>query len=112
MKNFKVMIPFTKIARWFKNRNEPSVEEKIKREMDKLELKHYAYLAASNNSVRGNCYTVMVGTSKEEIINTYQVYERDKNGNPTKGFEKLIIMEDKSHSIDSYIKSLEKDLKK
>lgn len=34
--DFKIMIPITKIYRYWKNRKGPSVEEKIKRETDKI----------------------------------------------------------------------------
>ncbi len=38
-KDWKVIIPFTKIIKYFKNRNEPSIQEKIDRELARRKTK-------------------------------------------------------------------------
>lgn len=65
--------------------------------------KIWGFEAADPGGKRGKCYTLVAG----KLFPMYPIgmmYERDKDGNPTKNFDKVIISENKEHSIESYRK--------
>ena len=65
----------------------------IKKFLDKFfPVRAWGILASDTKGVRGKCYTVLVGRHPKFAIGMSMMYERDKEGNPTKDFHKIIIL--------------------
>lgn len=66
-----------------------------------FKTKFWGFEAANPGGIRGKCYTIVAG-KLFPMFPAGMMYERDKDGNPTKDFDKVIISKSKNHSIDSY----------
>ena len=56
-----------------------------------FKVKIWGVLAHESDDTRGNCYTLMTGRFFPLMV-VGMAYEKDREGNPTKGFDKIRIL--------------------